>query len=531
MKYTKRIVALLLAAVIALGLLTGCGKNDDEMSLRVSLPEGITTLDPAMVTTDTEKMVVNHLFENLMKFSNDGEGGVRAGNGMARNYQCEENLDGTETYTFTLRSGLKWSDGSPVTADDFVFAWRRLVNPATNSPNAALLDMVEGYDAVRNGGDVEKLQVSAPDERTLVVTLSHRCTYFVDRICTAAATMPVRSDVVNQKNWSMSAETLVANGAYSAIQSWQDEILTVGASEEYYDRRRLGPKELNFAFYEDEEADFRLDLSQKEIDAQPETWNADPYPQVTTLVINQMAENMSSEKVRQAMSLVIDRNVLAEMLPARLYRPAEGVIPYGIHNTEGADFRTAVGSKIDNKPDSYEQNCRTAQELIEGETLPAAGSVTLAYVTDAPGMEEIAAELQRVWTEKLQLTVTLQPLQAGEMSKALNSGDFVIALARIRSDRGDPIGLLSNWRSGDPKNWANIHSNAYNLLIRISDAAASPEARDAYLADAERMLLEESYVIPLYNEGRAALLRDGLTGLGYDGMGCYYFSNVVKMSK
>ncbi len=531
MKYTKRIAALLLAAVTVLGLLTGCGHRSDEMSLRVSLPEGVTTLDPAMVTTETEKTVVSHLFENLMKFANDGEGGVHAVNGAARNYQREENLDGTETYTFTLRSGLTWSDGNPVTADDFVFAWRRLVDPATNSPNAALLDMVAGYDKVRSGGGVENLQVSAPDEKTLVVTLSHRCPYFVERICAAAATMPVRSDMVSIENWSMSAQTLVGNGAYRDVRSWQNETLTVGTTEAYYDSRRLGPEELNFEFYEDEKADFRLGLSQKEIDAQPETWHADPYPRVTTLVINQMAQNMSSEKVRQAMSLVIDRNALTEMLPARLYLPAEGVIPYGIRNTEGKDFRTAVGPKIDNKPEDYEQRCRMAKELLAEEKLPAAGSVTLAYVAEIPSMEQVAKEVQRVWEEQLQLTVTLRPLQAAEMTKVLNSGDFMIALVGIRSDRGDPVGLLSDWRSGDKNNWANIHSNAYNLLIRISDAAASPEARDAYLADAERMLLEDGYVIPLYNEGRASLLRENLTGLGYDGMGCYYFSNVVKMSK
>ncbi len=531
MKYTKRIAALLLAAVTVLGLLSGCGQRSDEMSLHISLPGGITTLDPAMVTTENEKMVVSHLFENLMKFANDGEGGAHAVNGAARNYQCVENLDGTETYTFTLRSGLTWSDGNPVTAADFVFAWQRLVDPATNSPNAALLDMVAGYDTVRSGGGVENLQVSAPDEKTLVVTLSHRCTYFVEQICTAAATMPVRSDVVNTANWSMSAETLVGNGAYREIRSWQDDTLTAGVPDGYYDSRRLGPKELNFEFFEDEKADFRLGLSQKEIDAQPETWHADPYPQVTTLLINQMAQSMGDEKVRQAMSLVIDRNALVEMLPAQLYRPAEGLVPFGIHNTEGEDFRTAVGAKIDNKPESYEHNCQVAQEMLEGVTLPAADSVTLAYVAELPGMEQAAQELQRVWAEKVQLTVTLRPLQADEMNQALTGGDFVIALARIRSDRGDPVGLLSNWRSGDQKNWANIHSNAYNLLIRISNAAASPEARDAYLADAEHMLLEDGYVIPLYNESRAALLRDGLTGLAYDGMGCYYFSNVVKMSK
>lgn len=118
--------------------------------------------------------------------------------GAARKYTCTDNNDGTQTYTFTLRD-MKWSDGQKVTAADFVYAWQRLADPATASPNAALLEMVAGYRQVRSSGDVSKLQVSAPEENTFVVTLSNRCAYFLSAVCTAAATMPVRSE--QPKNW------------------------------------------------------------------------------------------------------------------------------------------------------------------------------------------------------------------------------------------------------------------------------------------------------------------------------------------
>ena len=97
MRYVKRITALFLSAVLTLGLLAGCSRPGDEMTLRVSVPENVSTLDPAMVTTDTEKIAVSHIFENLMKISNNGAGGAQSVNGVARNFQCEENLDGTET--------------------------------------------------------------------------------------------------------------------------------------------------------------------------------------------------------------------------------------------------------------------------------------------------------------------------------------------------------------------------------------------------------------------------------------------------
>ena len=527
MKYTKRIAALLLSAVLVLGMLAGCGKQDDEMALRISLPEGEATLDPAMVTTDTEKIVVSHIFENLMKFSNDGEGGVQAVNGLARNYQCEENLDGTETYTFTLRNSVKWSDGRPVTAGDFVYAWQRLVSPDTASPNAELLDMVAGYQDARSSGDVSCLQISAPDEKTLTVVLSHHCSYFVEEICTSPATMPVRSDAVEKENWSMSAGTLVTNGAYCNVQSWQDNTLSVSATEDYYGYRRLGPKTLDFLFFNEPEADFRLGLTADEIKNCPKMWQPDPYPQVTAVVINQMDNNTNNEKLRQAMSLVVDRTALTELLPVGSSRPAEGLIPLGMRSAAGSEFRTVAGPQIDNSPEGYAHSCEMAQELIKGLTMPGINNVTLLYEA-IPEIDLVAKELQKTWAEKLHLSVALRPMGAEEMTAALESGDFVAALVQLGSDRNDPVGMLAGWCSGDRRNWANLYSNAYDLLIRVSNNAASSEARDAYLADAEKMLLEDGHMIPLYYGTTTALLRDGLTGLVYDGMGVYHFSSVVK---
>ena len=530
MKYIKRITAFLLTSVLMLGLLAGCSSKKEELTLRVSLPEGIATLDPAMVTADAEKIVVTHLFENLLKFTNDGQGGVQVASAAARSYQCEENLDGTETYTFTLRSDGKWSNGQPVTAADFVFAWQRLVDPAVDSPNAELLDMVEGYSEVRSSGDVSQLQVSAEDEKTLVVVLSHHCSYFAEEICTAPATMPVYKDAVAAENWSMDAEAIVANGAYREVREWGEDALTVDAAEDYYDYRRLGPKTLEFLFFENEKADFRLGLSEKEIEAMPKSWESDPYPLMTALIINQMAQNTENKDIRQALSLVIDRNALTESLPTGSSYPAEGLIPYGIRSTAGPEFRTVAGPKIDNTPEGYDSSCETAQELMKGQKHPAADALVLTYEA-VPEMEQVAKTLQKTWKEKLNLSVLLRPLSTEEMNAALCGGDFAIVLTQLHSDRGDPVGMLSDWCSGDIHNWANIHSKAYDLLIRVSNNAASNEARDAYLSDAETMLLENGYVIPLYSAACAGKLREGLVGLVYDGMGIYHFSGVIKETK
>ena len=486
MKKMQRILALLLVLVLT-ALLTGCQDQSQSLTLRISLPHELTTLDPAMVTTETEKTVVSHLYENLMKLSHDGQGGTTLVNGLVSTYQCEDNLDGTQTYTFHLRQGLTWSDGKPLKAGDFVYAWQRLVHPATESPNAYLLDMVAGYEEARETGDMSRLQITAEDDWTLVVVLSHSCLQFPHMVCTAAATMPVRQDVAQTENWSMNPATLVTNGAFRKVDSWEDGVLTVSSVEEYYDyHRRTG-----------------------------------------TLVINQMAS--LSEELRQAMSLTIDRQQISDLLGS-IYVPADGLIPSGIKSTQGGMFRALNGALIDNDPARYEARCQTAKELLQGQALPAVGHASLIFVSDS-ATNQVAEALQKTWREKLGLTVTLRAVEREELETALHEGEFTMALVMMECTRNDAADMLLNWTGTADENYAHIQQNAYDLLMRISEVSSSAEARDAYLSDAERLLLESGYVVPICFATDSWRLAEQLQGVCGDGMGRYFFHYVTQKEK
>ena len=546
MKRSKRLLALALALCTVLAMAGCTGAEPEQMTMRAALVDAPVTLDPARAVTETEKTVAANLFENLMKQTAAGVVGAQASG-----YEYTDNMDGTETYTFTLRNDIYWSDGKKVTAHDFVYAWQRLVDPATASPHASILNMVAGYaDAI--SGDPTALQVSPGDDRTFVVTISGHCSYFLSVVCTAVSTMPVRADAAAPaepeeeprteqgeqetqpaQDWSMDAATLLTNGPY-AVTGMTEEGMSAAASERYYDTRRLGPDVLEFrytgssedamALYDAGEVDFVLDAG--DVEGAVEASSA----RVSTVLINQMATSLS-ESVRKAMSMVVDRNALAEAVGSE-YRAADGLIPYGIVTSDGSSFRDANGAAIDNDPEEYDARCQEAVGLLLSAGYSAAAlermnPVTLLYESNAVNVR-VAQMLQAVWRDKLGIRVSIRGVSPEDMMTVLKNGEFSLALTDVNGDRNTALSYLNRFSSDQQENYGQFYSNAYDMLIRVAANSSSDTARDAYLADAEKMLLDSGYVIPLYNETYTWLLRDTLTGIQTDGMGVYYFQNVVE---
>jgi len=342
MKATKRIAALALCALMLLGLLSGCGEKkqgDEKFVLSASVCDVIDSLDPAMNTDTDAESVFYALYENLMRESDDGSGKAALTNGMAKEYTEETNYDGSVTYRFTLRSTARWSDGKKVTADDFVYAWQRLADPATDSPNHALMSVVAGYDDVRGTGDKTKLQVSAKDESTFVVTLSKPCAYFIEGICTAVATMPLRRDLA--EGGGFDTADVISNGAYHAAE-WQKESgLTVERNDEYYEARLIGPDELRFVFaanadeawqlYESGDIDYIAHLPDSVIEelSQDKSWRPTAVYATACVLYNNESDTFSNEHIRKAFDLAIDR-AAATAAGGAENSPATGLVPYGM---------------------------------------------------------------------------------------------------------------------------------------------------------------------------------------------------------
>ena len=554
MKSSRRMATLALCLALMLGILAGCGGEAPGISLRVSMGPEADSYDPIRAETPEAETVLVHLYENLLRLTPDPSGGTALAPGVAKKYDVEENYDGTVTYTFRLRAA-KWSDGQAVTAGDFVYAWQRLADPVTASPSASLLSAVAGYDEVRSSGDAAKLQVSAPDDSTFVVTLLGKCDWFLEDVCTDSATMPLRQDNLQRLkeaaiqanlqteeqggtgtlNWASDPTKLVTNGPYTASRGEEGELILT-ASETYVGGVS-GPEELRFLFhetaeeawetYEAGEADFVSPLPRAETEIRAEEdWASVSLLCTTVLLFNTQGENFNDAESRKAFSLAIDRQALSD-LTEEVSRPADGLVPYGVPDENGEDFRARGGDLLGES--GTEEALTQARTLLE-ESSYASASVPRFVYEDTAENALLADALWRTWMKALRVRLERIPLSADELRETLAAGDYDLALTDLRGDARDAESFLAPWRGDSSGNLVGYENGAYDTLLKVIRSASDEKARQGCLHDAEALLLDDCPVAPLLFTASAWEARDGLAGILRDGRGFFSFAGAAEVS-
>ena len=555
MRHTKRWAALILAAALCAGALTGCGKAETTGVLSVCAGDGVTTFDPAFASSAADNTVLGNLYEGLMRMTCDSSGNTTVTEGMAKTVDTEENFDGTVTYTFHLRSA-RWSDGQAVSAEDFVYAWQRLANPLTMSPNAALLSVVQGYDAVQDGGDISELAVTAENDSTLQVVLTGKYEWFLSGVCTSPATIPLRQDVVQtlKENaqtateaagegaaalkWWYDPTRLVTNGAYQVSGYTAEETLDLTPSERYYGRVRNDGVHFVFAatpedaqaLYNAQTVDFISALPQTQLAelASDEQWSATPELSTCTVLFNGAQLPFDDPMLRQAMTLAVDRQALAQIAGVTA-KAAQGLIPFGVPGSGEEDFRTAGVDLLDTKAEEYEENCKQAKTLLFGSNYDDHYELEYLYVDEGPAAQ-IAAALVEQWQSVLNVRVQPRAVTKAELAAALASGDYTLAGVSTTALLNDAEAFLAPFTSKSSQNVVGYANGAYDTLLNIIDSASDCAARVACLHDAEALLLDDAAVCPLYTVGTAWKLREGWTGLCRDARGWFGFSGVSAVS-
>ena len=527
------------------------------MSLSVCVGGAPEELDPIYATEPADQTILVHLYENLMR-KTAGASGATVTNGVAKSATSEENTDGTVTWTFQLR-GAEWSDGREVLAGDFVYAWQRLADPANDSPFASLLSVVAGYDEVRETGDVSLLQVTAEDDSTLVVVLNGKYDWFLEEVCTAPATMPLRQDLLTGESaaeetaedgaeaaeaaeaapWWSDVAGLVTNGPYQVSGYEAGESLTLETSGTYHSEVS-GPGTLTFRFadtaeegqalYDAGTVDFLGVLPEEQMASLVEAESRALTPELGTwaVVFNCAQDTLMDARVRRALSLVIDRTAAAEAAGVTA-RAAEGLIPPGVPESDEADFRTSGGDLLDNDPNHRADLQEEARALLTEAgyvSVQDLGELEYLYV-DAGNGAAVAQALVQAWQSALGLRVTARAVTEEELAAALEEGTFSLAGIEIRALGNDAECFLRQWSSTGGENVSRYANSAYDTLLSVIAGAEDETARLGCLHDAEALLLEEGAVAPLYTTVTAWTLRDSLTGLVRDGRGWFSFAGVV----
>ena len=535
MKLKKKLAVILASTIAISSALVGCsssgsGSDSKGVELNVNIGPEPATIDPAKNSAVDGATLINHAFEGLMKLDSEG----KIVEGQAAKY--EVNKDET-VYTFTLRDDAKWSDGQAVTAEDFVYSWQRLVNPDTAADYSYMIDMVKNANEIMAGTekDLTKLGIKALDEKTVEVTLTTPTPYFLE-VCAFPATYPVRKDVVEASKddtWATDPATYIGNGPY-VLKSWEHQAkMTYVKNENYYDFKNLGPDTINFVLMEDKntilsafkngEILFGDDLPSEEIDAMKDK-GLYVESQLGTyfLSINVKKDVLNDVKVREALSLAIDRDYIVEKVAKGGQIPADTFVATGLTDADGkTQFHDNATKWYDVK--DYKGNVEKAKQLLKEAGYENGKGLPSIELMCNPGHEPIMEAIQNMWKENLGVTSTISSQDWNVFLETRKQGDFQVARDGWLGDYNDPISFIDMWVTGGGNNNAQWSNKEYDKLVKEIKSNTDKNKRYELMHQAEDILAKDMPVIPLYYYTDLYLKSDKLEGMYTSPLGYKYF--------
>jgi oligopeptide transport system substrate-binding protein len=500
------------------------------------------TIDPALNSAVDGAIYISHAFEGIYKYVDNGRGIAQLAPGQASGApQKTVNADGTVTYVFTLRDNLKWSDGQPLTARDFVYTWQRLVDPNTAADYSYMIDMIVNANEIMAGEkNKSELGVRAVNDQTLEVRITYDCPFFLE-IMAFPATYPVRQSAIDQAGdqWTFSPSTYISNGPYRLKEWVHNSYLLFEKNPNYY-QTLSGPDNLRFALMDDDNsmlAGFRsgdLDfIEQFPVDEIPGLLASGnlalaDYLGIYYVSINTQKAPFNDPRVRKAFSLVIDRNYIVSEITRTAEKPAGGFVPSGLFDAEGpgSDFRQTGGNYYSLAPADYQQNVAEAKRLLAEAGYPDGRGFPVAeYVYNTNDRHRAIAEaLQDMWHTNLGVNVTLSNQDWAVFLDTRKKGDYSIARDGWIGDYNDPINFLDMHVSGGGNNNSQYANPAYDALIRQAQSTPVQTDRMRYLHQAEDLLVgQDSALAPIYFYTQPYMLSSRVKGMFYTPLGYFFF--------
>ena len=526
----KRIAAIVLALALSATTLVGmtaCGKKETK-------PDGVTvqigpnpeTLDPALNSAvDGGNMLIT-LFEPLLIIDQDNN--VVAG--QAEKYEVSD--DGL-TWTFTMRDGLKWSDGSELNAKDFEYSFKRLTDNALAAPYAeTVIGMVDGYaDACGNPDPETGLPTTEPnkdllnvkaseDGKTLTVVLAYPCSYF-DKLAAFAPLSPVNEATVtaNGDAWATKPESYICNGPYMISEWTPSERIVCKKNPNYvggWDNSKIVTDTLTFLLLEDSSASYAAynsgtaqlikDVPTEEIPSLTgkEDFFVDPILGTYYISMNLNREPFNNPLVRKALSLAIDRDYVANTVMQGTYSPAYNYVGPGVVDAEGMfmdNAKAANGGKSYISED-YEANLEEAKAALAEAGYPnGEGFPTITYSTNDTGYHIPVAEYLQQAYKELGITMNIDKMDWSSFTPARRAGEYEMARNGWIMDYNDASSMIELFYSSNGNNDGKYNNPDFDAALDASKVA-DPVAHFAALHTAEQIVLDDYGFIPLayYND-------------------------------
>lgn len=481
------------------------------------------TIDPALNSSVDGASLIIHAFEGLTTLDKDGTPVL----GQAESY--EVSADGL-TYTFKLRKDLKWSDGTPLTAKEFIYSWNRAIAPETAADYEYMFDVIKGYEE-------KQLAVTAPDDQTLVVELNAACPYFLE-LCAFPAYAPVREDLItaNGEKWAIESATYVGNGPYQLKEWVHNSYMLYEKNPNYWNKDAVVSETIKFvlmdddnallAAFENNELSFIDSMPQNEIDAWREKPEFNLEGQLGTYYVSYQVqkEPLNNPLVRQALTLAIDREFIVKEIGKSGQVPAGGFVPIGLSDADPTkEFRVEGKDYYD--PYAYEENLKKAKELLAEAGYPnGEGLPTIEYLYNTgTGHQQIGEALQNMWQTGLGVNVELVSQEWGTFLTTRKSGDYFIARNGWLADYNDPISFLDMWVTGGGNNDAQWSNPEFDALISKVKASSDREERMKLMHEAEDIMFDEWLLCPIYYYVDLYLLNQNVEGFYSSPLGFKYF--------
>lgn len=471
------------------------------------------SLDPAKAVGLPEIQVIRDLYEGLV--NQDAHGNIIPG--VATRWQTNDQ----KIWTFTLRNDAKWSDGTPVTAQDFVYSWQRLVDPKTTSPFAwfaALAGITNAQDIIDGKAKPETLGVTAVDSHTLRVQLDKPLPWFVN-LTANFSLYPVNKTVVeSDKNWTRPGK-LVGNGAYVLADRVVNEKLVAVPNKYYWDNAKTVIQKVTFMPINQESAATKryqagdIDITESFAKNQYQKLKKELPGQVFTpaqlgtyyYAFNTQKGPTADARVRLALSMSIDRRIIAEKVLGTGEKPAWRFTP---------DVTAGFKPQTSALEESSQAELNAQAKML----LQAAGygpnrplKLTLLYNTQEVH-QKIAIAVASMWKKNLGVDVKLQNQEWKTYIDSRNTGNFDVIRASWVGDYNEPSTFLSLLTSTNSGNIARFNDPAYDKVIRQASLENTAEARNADYNAAEKILAEKAPIAPIYQYTNGRLIKPWVKG-------------------